>query len=93
MVSGVRSILEFSYSHMAAEKVKSTTSFQSSTSNGPSLPTLAKREARHFAFDLGFLGGYYEECVRKPNLTPLCGFHTVLDRDGWSVPGGTTYPH
>jgi hypothetical protein len=24
---------------------------------------------------------------------PFCGIHTVLERDGWSVPGGTSFPH
>ena len=93
MVSGVVSTLVFSYSQVAAMKVRETMSFQSSSFKGSSRPSFARREARHIAFDLWFLGGYYEEYVRKPNLTSLCGFHTVLDRDGWSVPGGTSYPH
>lgn len=92
-VDGALSILELWYSHTAASKTIDTMSFQSLSLKVSSRLIFAKIEARRIAFVFWFLGGYYEEYVRKPNLTSLCGFHTVLDRDGWSVPGGTSYPH
>ena len=86
-------IFEFSASQWQAVNANDTTSFQSSSSKFSSFEIFVRIRARHIAFDLVVLGGFYEEYEQKPNRSSLCGFHTVLDRDGWSVPGGTTYPH
>ena len=63
-VSWVISILEFSTSHWQAVKARDTTSFQSSSSKVSSFESFVRRRARHIAFDLWFLGGYYEEYRR-----------------------------
>ena len=63
-VSWVISILEFSTSHWQAVKARDITSFQSSSSKVSSFESFVRRRARHIAFDLWFLGGYYEEYRR-----------------------------
>lgn len=74
----------FCISHLATETPIDKRSFQSSALSFSSVWSFTKSLEAADMFVDSFLVGSYEEYVSLPILTPLCGFHTVLERDWWS---------